>query len=63
VCRAKIYSILNGENCTHVTHALFEYFSSGVRIDRTKKQNKQKEEKFWSREKEREMPAGREIKI
>jgi hypothetical protein len=40
------------------------YFSSVVRIDGTKKQNKQKEEKILvSREKEREMPAGREIKI
>jgi hypothetical protein len=37
--------------------------SSIFRPTRTKKQNKQKEEKFWSREKEREMPAGREIKI
>lgn len=36
-------------------HSFREYFSSVVRIDGTKKQNKQKEEIFfWSREKKRE---------
>ena len=50
MCRAKIYSILNGENCTHVTHALFEYFSS----DKNKKTKQNKKKKNFCREQKRE---------
>jgi len=57
VCRAKIYSILNGENCTHVTHALFEYFFFvGALFGSTEQKNKtnKKKKNFDGREKKRE---------
>jgi hypothetical protein len=54
-CVAQRYIVFyNGENCTHVTHARFEYFSSVVRSTEQKNKTNKKKKNFWSREKKRE---------